>query len=253
MVKREELIRYLDERLDIESVTDYSMNGLQVQGTDQIDKAALAVDAALITFRKAAEQKCPIILTHHGILWKSPERITGPFYEKIKFLINRNINLYAVHLPLDAHPELGNNAELARMMELNEIKPFGYDRMSGIHLGFSGQLPDEMTVEELRNVWRTNLACEPKVLPFGPKKIRKAAIVSGSAGNMLGEAIKEGLDCFITGEGSHPHYHQALEFGIHVIYLGHYHSEKPGIKALGKELEKIFKIQTVFIDEPTSF
>ncbi len=175
--------------------------------------------------------------------------LTGLNYQRVGALLRGDMALYGAHLPLDAHPELGNNATLARMIGLEEIKPFG--DYHGVTLGFGGALPQPMSVEELARVWQGNIGGSPLALPFGPKQIRTVALSSGGSSSMLPEAIKGGYDCFVAGEGRHEDHHLAAEGKIHVLYIGHYHSETVGVKALGQDIEDHFNIETVFIDEPT--
>jgi dinuclear metal center YbgI/SA1388 family protein len=249
MAARDEIVSFLDGELDARSVQDESLNGLQVQGTVDVSKVGLATDAALLVFRRAAELGCQMIVAHHGILWSRSAPIKGVLYEQLKFLIDRGINLYASHLPLDMHPRLGNNAVLARMVGMEETEPFGL--YHGTSIGCSGALPAPMGVEELASAWSERIGGDPLVLPFGPSSIRTVGIVSGGGAALLGEAIDAGLDCYATGEPAHWNHHLALEAGINVIYLGHYSSETPGVRAVGDALTARFGVETVFIDEPT--
>ncbi len=250
MTKRDVLVEYLNDRLGITQVEDASMNGLQVQGNPQVSRVGLATDAALKVYEQAAELGCKMIVAHHGIIWGGGIRsVTGRDYEHIKFLLEHGISLYAAHLPLDAHPELGNNAVLARLVGLENREPFG--DYHGVTLGFAGDLPAPMTLDELSASWRAEIGGEALALPFGPQYIKTIAIVSGGGSTALPQAIAGGVDCFVTGEGRHEDHHLALEGKINVLYLGHYHSETVGVKAVGKELAEHFDIKTVFIDEPT--
>jgi dinuclear metal center YbgI/SA1388 family protein len=249
MVKRDDLVNYLDERLQIGSIDDVSVNGLQVQGVAEVKKVGLATDAALAVYKQAASMECDLLVVHHGIVWGGIKRITDRMYEHIKFLIEKEINLYAAHLPLDAHPQLGNNATLAKMIGLQNTKPFG--DYHGVTLGVGGALPQPLSIEELARVWQGKIGATPLALPFGPKKVRTVALSSGGSSSMLPEAIKGGYDCFVAGEGRHEDHHLAAEGKINALYIGHYHSETGGVKALGQDIEDHFEIDTVFIDEPT--
>jgi dinuclear metal center YbgI/SA1388 family protein len=190
-----------------------------------------------------------MIVAHHGIIWGGIKSITGPMYKQIKMLIDNDINLYAVHLPLDAHPQLGNNVLLASTVGLTDISPFG--EYHGTPIGISGRLPTPLNPEKLAEKWREALGGTPVVLPFGRDLIETVGIVSGGGSSTLSEAIDRGLHCFVTGEGRHENHHAALEAGINLILLGHYHSETIGVKAVGRELEERFGLETIFIDEPT--
>jgi dinuclear metal center YbgI/SA1388 family protein len=252
MTRRNEIVSYLDDFLCIGEIRDKSRNGLQVQGTENITRVALATDAALATYEKAAAAGAQMMLVHHGFIWGGIDSITGRNYEHIRFLIANNMNLYAAHLPLDMHPEVGNNALLANMAGLKKIRPFGKYMESAV--GFGGNLPAPMAPEELQNVLEQKLDTRGQLVAFGPPEIRTVAIVSGGGASTLTEAIGSGYDCLITGEGSHEKYHEAREGKIHLMYLGHYKTETVGVKALGKKLEQQFPdIETVFIDEPTGY
>lgn len=250
MARRDELVQFLDKTLDVAGVQDDSINGLQVQGGDQVTRVALVTDAAVATSRRAADEGCEMIVAHHGLLWKGQMRpVTGPLRDHLGLLFERGINLYGVHLPLDMHPTLGNNAGLARLVGLGDTQPFA--RYHGTDIGIRGVLPGPTSTRELAEAFAGQVGGEPVVMDFGPEKIRSVGIVSGGGGFALNEAIEEGLDCFVTGEGTHWHHHLALEHSVSVIYLGHYHSETVGVKAVGRVLEERFGVSTVFIDEPT--
>ena len=140
-MNRDKLVSYLDDQLRTSQIRDVSCNGLQVQGTETVKKIALVVDASMEAYRKAAELKCQMIIAHHGIIWDGLRSISGGTYEHIKFLLDNGLNLYASHLPLDLHPQLGNNAQLASFIGLKNLKPFG--TYKGIEIGFEGTLTDE--------------------------------------------------------------------------------------------------------------
>ncbi len=248
-MNRDELVRYLSERLCIAAYKDVSVNGLQVEGRREVRRIALVTDAALSLFERARDASCDMIIAHHGIIWGGLHSVTGRTYTQLKLLIENGINLYAVHLPLDAHPELGNNAKLAKIAELADIAPFG--RYDGQMLGFCGKLPKPLSAQALAEVFRKELGGAPLVLPFGKDSIETVGIVSGGGSGSLSEAVENGIDCFVTGDGRHENHHFALESKINVIYLGHYHSETPGVRAVGRELEEKFGLECIFIDEPT--
>ena len=247
--KLQEIVDYLDARLKIAEIPDGSCNGLQVEGAPVVTRIGLAVDACLSTYRKAVDRDCQMLIVHHGLIWDGLKSVSGYAGRQVKYLMTNNLSLYGVHLPLDMHPELGNNIQLAKMMKLKGLKPFG--AFGGNRtISFQGALPAPVGIRELAEAMRKKVGGKPILVEAGPKKIKRVAIVSGGAGNLLNEAIAAGADCFVTGEPSYSHYHPAREAGINVIYLGHYHSEKCGVQALGRELEKIFGVKTVFLDEP---
>ena len=246
---RDDLVSYLNDRLLIDTFQDVSVNGLQVEGKTEIQKVALAVDAALSVYEKAAAQDCDMIIAHHGMIWGGLSSVTGTVYAQLKFLLDRGINLYAAHLPLDAHTALGNNAQLAEAVALEDIVPFG--KYHGRYLGFSGRLPEPCDAETLAKRFFDTVGGTPLVLPFGKSSIETVGIISGGGAGSLSEAAAEGIDCFVTGEGRHENHHFALEAKLNVIYLGHYHSETLGVRAVGRELEEKFGLSCIFIDEPT--
>jgi dinuclear metal center YbgI/SA1388 family protein len=246
---REEIVTCLDSILDIEKIKDSSCNGLQVEGVKTVRRIGLAVDACMATYRKVAARKCQMLIVHHGLIWTGLKSITGATCDHVSFLIKNGINLYAAHLPLDMHPELGNNIALARALDLSAVRPFGLYRENLI--GYAGVLPRALTIQELGATCGRKLGGNFSALPFGKKKISSVAIVSGGGSDAIPEAIDGNIDCFITGEPEHWNHHCALEGRLNVLYLGHYRSETPGVKAVGAFLKKRFDVEAVFIDEPT--
>lgn len=247
--KRDRIVDWLNNELHIADIEDISCNGLQVQGTKEVCRVGLAVDACLESYQAAADNNCQMVIAHHGIIWNGLKTISGPIYRQIKFLLDNDINLYAAHLPLDLHATYGNNAGIARQIGLRELKPFG--NYHGTMLGFEGTLAKPAGLTALAEKLRSLLGGDTVILPFGKKQVRRIAIVSGSAGSLLQEGIDKKVDCYITGESKHEHHHLAKEGGLSVIYCGHYHSEKPGVMAVGRALEKKFGIVSVFLDVPT--
>ena len=229
---------------------DDSLNGIQVGRREgPVTRVAFAVDACAETIRRAAEEKAQVLFVHHGFFWGSPARIQGALLERVRALLDRDMALYACHLPLDAHPEYGNNAVLARMLGLSEVKPFGVYK--GIALGFRGSLDPPVSLEEaVRRILPDG--SEPRtVLPFGPGGIRSAAVVSGGAPHELVEAVEEGVDLYVTGEPSHSVYHAAQEAGINFVAAGHYATEIWGVRAVAEKLARETGVETVFLEVPT--
>lgn len=248
MVTAIEIAEFLNEELSIYDFDDNSNNGLQMENAGEINKIAFAVDGCLETFQKAVEKNCQLLIAHHGLIWEGIKYIRGNYYQKIKFLLQNNLALYAVHLPLDAHPEYGNNAQLAKLLNLQEIKPFGFhDRKE---IGVRGELTDVKRLEEIKEVLRQN-GMKTLTLPFGREGIKTIAIVSGGAAKETLQAIKAKVDLYITGEPMHYIHHMAKENGINVIFGGHYQTEVWGIKALMPLLKEKFNVEVEFIDLPT--
>ena len=246
MVTVKEITKFLNEELDVHNIEDSSCNGLQVENTKEIKKIAFAVDACQETFEKSVEAGCQMLIVHHGIIWDGLKYIKGNTYRKIKFLIEKNLSLYAAHLPLDKHHLYGNNIQLAKLLNLKEIKPFGY--YNSITIGFMGET--KSTLEEIQNMLKEN-GILTNTLAFGNKEIKKVAIISGGATKELSQAISVGADLYITGEHSHFAYHMAKENKINVIFGGHYETETWGVKALMPLLKEKFNVDVEFIDVPT--
>lgn len=248
-MKRSELVTYLDTYLQVASFIgiDRSLNGLVVGGRDRaIGRVAFAVDACLSTFQKALEWEADLLVVHHGLFWGSPLSVTDAHYQRLRTLIEGNLDLYVAHLPLDVHPEVGNNAVMAKRLGLAEVRPFA--PYKGVSLGYMGTLSQK---RDPAWVCSTLGFDHPTMLPFGKAQLQTIGIVSGGASDDVHAALAEGLDCFITGEVEHQIYHDALEAGITVIGGGHYQSEVFGVQALGEHLQQTFGLSTHFVANPT--
>jgi dinuclear metal center YbgI/SA1388 family protein len=248
----QEFDRLMREWMIIDELTgvDSSLNGLQVAGSrEEIRRVALAVDASLETFRRAAEWTADLLFVHHGLFWGREQAVTGGRYRRLRFLIESGLALYAVHLPLDMQPEFGNNAGLARRLGLRGLEPFGTYR--GQRIGFKGELESALSLSEVAALLGEGDARTLGQLPFGPERSRRVGIVSGGAADEVLEAIEQGLDLYITGDASHTVYHACLEGGINVIFGGHYATEQWGVRLLGEKLARETGLETCFIDLPT--
>ncbi len=245
---RDQIVAWLDTLLNTKTIKDYSCNGLQVQGSDTVTRIGFTVDASMQSYEAAIDNDCQMLIAHHGIIWGGIKSITGTVYNQIQYLMESDLNLYASHLPLDLHAKVGNNIQLAGMLGLSKVKPFGF--YDGIEIGYEGVLPSKTDRSKLVALLCNSLETECSILPFGKEQIQTVGVFSGGGGHELSQAIEKGLDCYITGEGSHINYHAALEAGINVIYAGHYHTEKTGVLALSKLMKKELGIDTVFLDLP---
>lgn len=239
-------------RLDIGrfSKVDDSLNGLQVgRSMGPVKKIAFAVDACAESIVRARNAGAQLLFVHHGLFWGKPVAIRGTMYARIASLIEADMALYACHLPLDAHPELGNNAVLAKMLGLLEVEPFG--NYHGITIGFKGRLEKPINLDEaVRRVLPAG--DKPRtLLPFGPKEISTVALVSGGAAFESLQAIAEGIDLYVTGEPSHSIYHETLEAGLNFMAAGHYLTEVHGVKAVAEEAARELGVETIFIEFPT--
>jgi dinuclear metal center YbgI/SA1388 family protein len=207
------------------------------------------VDAALETIERAAAWGAGILFVHHGLFWGQPLPVKGGHRLRLKALLDHNLALYAVHLPLDQHPELGNNAALAELLGIEKPEPFG--DYHGKKIGYKGPLAAPLTVEEAAGRIRFNGSPALGVYPFGPQRCRTAAAISGGASHEGLQAIEEGIDLYVTGEVSHELYHPALEAGINVIAGGHYATEVWGVRRVMDLCGSRLGLRTEFIDAPT--
>ncbi len=243
------IVRYCDQVLRASRIQDYerAANGLQVENRGSVTRIAAAVDASLATVRLAAEAKADLLLVHHGLFWAPAHPWTGKRYELMRCLLDHNLAVYSSHLPLDAHPRLGNNAQLCAALGLKKLRPFFFDH--GVCLGFKAKT--NVSRAELVGWLLRATGVKPRVVPAGPKVCRRIGVVSGGAGGDLKKAAEERVDTFITGEGPHWTYAMAEELGLNVLYGGHYATETFGVKALGAHLSARFKVPWVFLDHPT--
>jgi dinuclear metal center YbgI/SA1388 family protein len=238
--------------LDIDGFAeaDDSMNGIQV-GNDggAIRKIAFAVDANMETFERAAASGAGMLFVHHGLFWGKPLLLTGSHRRRVKCLLDSNICLYGVHLPLDQHPQFGNNAALAGLLGLEGLEPFGVCR--GKKVGYKGVFPQPVAIDEAAR--KIAFAGRPPlgVFPFGKKENASCAILAGGAAPESLQAIDEGIDLYVTGEMNHNFDHDCLEGKLNVIAGGHHSTEVWGVRALMRHCAEELHIDTEFIDVPT--
>jgi dinuclear metal center YbgI/SA1388 family protein len=244
-----QIVRYCDQTLRTSEFSDWdgAVNGLQVENNGTVTKIATTVDASLATIELAVAAKADLLLVHHGLFWGKTHPWTGKKYELLRLLVENNLAVYSSHLPLDAHPKLGNNAQLAAALGIKKSKPFFETKgqLIGLRADFS------ISRDDLNARLEKSLGSKPLLIPGGPEKCRRIGIVTGGAGGDIAKAAKEGVDTFITGEGAHWTYALAEELGINVFYGGHYATETFGVKALAAELSKKFKLSWTFLDHPT--
>jgi dinuclear metal center YbgI/SA1388 family protein len=243
---------FIKSFLEIDGFASYdkSLNGIQVDNDGAgIRKIAFGVDAAMETFEQAAAINAGMLFVHHGLFWGDPVRLSGNIRRRIKFLLDHNICLYAVHLPLDQHPKLGNNAVLAQLLGLENVEPFG--PYHGRKIGYKGAFPKTVTIEEA--VKKISFINRPPlgVYPFGRKEITSAAIMSGGAAESAKDALVDRVDLFVTVESSHEVYHECLEGKLNMIAGGHYCTEVWGVQAVMRHCSAELGIETEFIDVPT--
>ena len=244
-----ELVAYLDGYLQVATVTDapQALNGLQVENGGRVRSVAAAVDACAATIAMAAEQRADLLLVHHGLFWGGLVPLAGPAYRRVAALIRSDVALYSSHLPLDRHPDVGNAPLLARQLGITIRGDFGMYR--GQTVGVWGEL--DTTRDELARRVASATGQMPRVLAFGPDRVRRVGIVTGAGGGEIGQAAAAGLDTYLTGEGPHWSYFDAEELRLNVLYAGHYATETFGVKALAEHLKAKYGLPWVFLDHPT--
>lgn len=243
-----ELTTALDTLLNLAAFpADDSNNGLQIENSGEVTKICTGVDASLRFFEEAAARGADCVLVHHGLSWgDSLKRLTGLNYRLVRSALLRNMALYAAHLPVDAHPTLGNNARLAALLGLQNATPF-FD-YHGMTIGFKGSLPEATPLEKIVTQLCETINPDLRVLPFGKREIRTIGIVSGGASTGVAAAAEEGLDLFLTGEPSLQGYNLAEQLGINAIFAGHYATERCGVQAIGDYIQSTWGIPVEHID-----
>lgn len=246
-----DLITYLDAYLRIAEIDDYGPQGLQVEAANpQIQRIALAVDVAPPIINAAAQWGADMLLVHHGILWRSVERLAGPLGQRVRLLLQNNMHLYAAHLPLDAHPKVGNNAILAATLGV-DVQQW-WCAPKGTPLAVLGTLAAAMPFSQFVELVESRLSTTATVLPHGPQHVQNVAILSGFGADQVAAVRELGADTFLTGETSHANYWAAADYGLNVIFAGHYATETVGVRALGRHLADQFGVAVKFLDFPTT-
>lgn len=244
-----EIVELLESVLTPDAIPDYpgAVNGLQVANDRPVERVACAVDASLPVVRQAAEGGAQLLIVHHGLFWGGAKPLTGATYEKYKIAITHGLAVYASHIPLDVHPELGNNALLARALRLEAVEPFF--PWKGIQLGLRGR------TDQPRDAFLSSVGSAVggpvHLAPGGPETVREVGVITGGAGSEIEAAAATGIDTFVTGEGPHWSHPAAEEVGINLVYAGHYATETFGVKALGRLLERDLSLPWQFINHPT--
>lgn len=240
-----ELTDWLGDYLKIEDFKDWSNNGLQVEGNSVVTRVAASVDTSLRSIEEAVASGANLMLVHHGLFWNKPLMVTGPHRRRLQTALDAGLSIYAAHLPLDAHPEVGNNAMMATALSLQHVQPaFG--------IGVQGELPYELTLQDFAE--RVQKLTGEICLVHGGgggTGVRKLGVVSGSGAGFIEEAARLGLDTLLTGEPEHKHFHDAFELGLNVVYAGHYETEVFGVRALAARIEEQFGLPWQFLHLPT--
>lgn len=246
MVQLEQLVAYCDALLEVASYPDYCPNGLQIEGVAEINRVVSGVTACQALIDKAIEADADLLLVHHGYFWKGEEPcITGMKQRRIKSLLEHGINLVAYHLPLDGHPEYGNNAQLGKQLEIPVTGRF----LDG-DIGCFGTLDAPLSIVTLAQRIESVLGRKPLIIEGGEQPVSKLAWCSGAAQGYLEQAAQLGADAYLSGEVSEHTVHAARELGIHYIAAGHHATERYGVQKLGEHLADYFGLDHEFIDIP---
>jgi dinuclear metal center YbgI/SA1388 family protein len=250
-MKLESLLQYLDAYLRVSEYPDSqnALNGLQVGGPEDVHHVVAAVDASEAAIDEAAEKGADLLLVHHGLFWDGMRPLTGRRLRKVRPLLEHGIAVYSVHIPLDAHPEVGNCALLARALGVKIQGPFGTHR--GVEIGWWGTLSDPVTNEDLKERFAEVLQGPVHLIPGGPERLESVAVVTGMGASSVEEAARRGIDALVTGEGSHHTHFEAMELGVTVLLGGHYATETFGVRALAEHIAERFGLTWEFIDQPT--
>jgi dinuclear metal center YbgI/SA1388 family protein len=240
---------FLDEFLRIGEVEDYpnALNGLQLENNGVVTRIGAAVDASESIIDMAVREQVDLLIVHHGLFWGGLAGITGPHYRKLKQAITSNLAIYSVHLPLDMHPEVGNNILLARALDLGEPEPFLLHKGQTLGYAISTNVDRAELAVRLKRV----LGRELWICPGGPERISRVAVVTGAAGSELAKVAAQGVDTFVTGEGPHHTFSLAEELRMNLIYGGHYATETFGVRALAERLGSKFDLPWIFLDHPS--
>ncbi len=252
MVHRDKIVACLDDLLKPMSFKDACPNGLQVYGRGEIERVATCTSVSAAFFEKAQDAGAHLLLVHHGLFWEGTSRAIDPLLAKrLRILLNGEMNLVAYHLPLDAHPKLGNNAQLAEMLGLKQLD-FEFGRYKGTPIGCAGNLENPVDLKDFSAGVAGRLEAEPVVVDAGPGQVRRVMVVSGGAGDipMLLEAVAAGCDTYVTGTVFEQSVAVAREAGLNVLALGHYNSEKLGVRAVGDLLTEELGVDVVHLDVP---
>jgi dinuclear metal center YbgI/SA1388 family protein len=242
---------YLHGLLEVDTYQDMALNGLQIESpVSQISKVGFAVDSGLSVMQRAAARGCNLLVVHHGLLWGKCEPFTGPLARKLQLCMVSGLSLYAAHLPLDGHLEVGNAAQIAQGLGMVGVE--GFLNYGPRTIGIRGELPTELSLEAIFE--RVSVLCKnpsPLLLPFGKKTIRTVAVVTGSGSTAIPDVAHAEIDLLISGEPKQEAYHRAKELGCSVLFAGHYATETFGVRALERVLAQRFRVETEWIDEPT--
>jgi dinuclear metal center YbgI/SA1388 family protein len=247
-MNRQELESYLAQYLNVKGFDDSALNGMQVEGRQEVRRLAVAVSACSEAFRKASAGGADALVVHHGLFWKEewPRPVAGVFRDRLKVLLDSECSLFAYHLPLDAHPEVGNNAAASRELGLVRLEPFAEYR--GHCIGYHGRFPEPLSRRTFVDRLESYFGHRAFLVPAGPEMVSSVGVVSGGAAREAEAAVALGLDAYVTGEPGEPATYLCREAGINFAALGHYATERVGVRALALHLESRFGLDAFFID-----
>ena len=249
MASRDEIVGFCDALLEIASFDDYGPNGLQVPGAQHVTKLATGVSANLAFLEAAAAAGAQLAIAHHGLFWASdPRSLDERMAARLRVLLENGVSLAAYHLPLDAHPQIGNNALLCAGIGFEQDARFS--ELHGQAIGVIGRSPEGLTPAELRARVAALVGREPLMFEDGPERVRSIGVVSGAASGQIDDAIAAGLDAFLTGEPAEPAMADAREGRIHYLAAGHYATETFGVRRLGELVAERFGVEHEFVDVP---
>jgi dinuclear metal center YbgI/SA1388 family protein len=245
-VPRDELLAWLDAELDTAGWRDYGPNGLQVVGAETVERVAVAVSASLDVFQRAGAAGADLLLVHHGLFWEGASPVVDMVTRRrLEALFRHDLTLAAYHLPLDGHPELGNNAGLMRVLGIVEHEPFAEAR--GRAIGRQGRLAAPLPVEAVAGRLAEALGSTPLVFRGGDRPVTAVGAISGAGGRQIRDAAAAGLDCLVTGEPEEDLPYLAAELGVHAIAAGHHATETLGVRAVAERIERELGLPTVFL------
>jgi dinuclear metal center YbgI/SA1388 family protein len=243
------ICHFLDEFLRIREVKDYpnALNGLHLENDGQVTRIGAAVDASERTIEMAIDRQIDLLIVHHGLFWGGLNRVVGAQFRKIKRAVSKNLAIYSAHLPLDLHPEVGNNILLAQALDLGRPEPFFLHQGQNLGFAVSTKIDRAELIARLQRV----LSREVWVCPAGPDEVRRVGILTGGAGSQLERAKEEGIDTLVSGEGPHHTFALAEELRVNLIYGGHYATETFGVRALAERVASRFSLPWSFLDHPS--
>jgi dinuclear metal center YbgI/SA1388 family protein len=250
MARRDDIVRFCDELLDVASFADYGPNGLQVPGAAEVSRVVTGVSAHRELLERAVDAGAEMVIAHHGLFWEFlPRALNEPMAERLRIALGADLSVAGYHLPLDAHPEIGNNALLRDQLGFEPSpEPFGVAKDHPI--GVVGRSAGGIGAAELTERVRNLTGRDPLVFAAGPDPVRSIGIVSGAGASFLGAAVALGLDAVLTGEPAEHAMADAREGGVHFIAAGHYATETFGVRRLGELVAERFGIEHEFIEVP---